>query len=233
MIVGKVILAVFIFLCRIDFAVDCLRNALDDLCAVNGRILDVDGNILFLICQEGIGIAIAGDVVLRQKAFQRSRDGCAEGNLVGVNIVDHQNGDILNVRLDIFNVADKVEQLEDVHVLLLQAVVGIRRILAAVDDPADGALQEGMYRVIELIERHKGVLVLVLYLLRRLLETGQHGAFAARKVLAGIAVLADFRENLLDDDELIRDKGESRAELRRAGKALDVEDRIIKGKQAL
>ena len=140
LIVGKVVLAVFIFLCRIDFAVDRLRNTLDDLCAVNRRILDVDGNILFLIRQEGVGIAIAGDVVLRQKAFQRSRDGCAEGNLVRVNIVDHQDGDVLNVRLDIFNVADEVEQLEDVHILLLQAVVGIRRILAAVDDPADGTL---------------------------------------------------------------------------------------------
>ena len=233
LIVGKVILAVFIFLCRIDFAVDRLRNALDDLCAVNRRILDVDGNILFLICQEGIGIAIAGDVVLRQKAFQRSRDGCAESNLVRVNIVDHQDGDVLNVRLDILDVTDKVEQLEDIHVLLFQAVVGIRRILAAVDDPADGALQEGMYRVIELIERHKGVFILVFNFLRRLLEAGQHGAFTARKVFAGVSVLADFRENLLDDDELIRNKGESRAELCRAGKALDVEDRIIKGKQAL
>ena len=82
-----------------------------------------------------------------------------------------------------------------------------------------------MYRVIELIERHKGVLVLVFDFLRRLLETGQHGAFAARKVLAGVTVLADFRENLLDDDELIRHKGEGRAELCRAGKAFDVKDR--------
>ena len=90
-----------------------------------------------------------------------------------------------------------------------------------------------MYRVIELIERHKGVFILVFDFLRRLLEAGQHGAFAARKVLAGIAVLADFRENLLDDDELIRHKGEGRAELRCAGKALDVEDRVIEGKQAL
>ena len=150
-----------------------------------------------------------------------------------MNIVDHQDGDVLDVRLDIFNVADKVEQLEDVHVLLFQAVVGIRRILAAVDDPADGALQEGMYRVIELIERHKGVFILIFDFLCRLLETGQHGAFAARKVLAGVSVLADLCENLLDDDELIRNKGKSRAELRCAGKAFDVEDRIVKGKQAL
>ena len=57
-----------------------------------------------------------------------------------MNIVDHQDGDILNVRLDILDVTDKVEQLEDIPVLLLQAVVGIRRILAAVDDPADGTL---------------------------------------------------------------------------------------------
>ena len=233
LIVGKVILAVFVFLCRIDFAVDRLRNALDDLCAVNRRVLDVDGNILFLICQEGVGIAIAGDVVLRQKAFQRSCDGRTEGNLVRVNIVDHQDGDILDVRLDVLNIADEVEQFEDVHVLLFQSIVRVRRVLAAVDDPADGTLQEGMYRVVELIERHKGVLILVFDFLRRFLEAGQHGAFAARKVLAGIAVLADLCENLLDDDELIRHKGEGRAELRRAGKALDVEDRIIKGKQAL
>ena len=150
-----------------------------------------------------------------------------------MNIVDHQDGDVLDIRFDIFNVADEVEQLEDIHVLLLQAVVGVRRILAAVDNAADGTFQEGMYRVIELIERHKGVFILVFDFLRRLLEAGQHGAFAARKVLAGVAVLADLCENLLDDDELIRDKGESRAELRRTGKALDVEDRIVKGKQAL
>ena len=109
LIVGKVILAVFIFLCRIDFAVDCLRNALDDLCAVNGRILDVDGNILFLVRQESVGITIAGDVVLRQKAFQRSRDGCTEGDLVGVNIVDHQDSDVLDIRLDVLNITDEVE----------------------------------------------------------------------------------------------------------------------------
>ena len=229
LIVGEVILAVFIFLCRVDFAVDRLRNALDDLCAVNRRVLDVDGNILFLICQEGVGIAIAGDVVLRQKAFQRSRDGRTEGDLVRVNIVNHQDSDVLDIRFDILNIADEVEQLEDIHVLLFQTVVGVRRVLAAVDDPANGTLQEGMYRVVELIERHKGVFILILDLLCRLLEAGQHGAFAARKVLAGVAVLADFRENLLDDDELIRHKGEGRAELCRAGKAFDVKDRIVKG----
>ena len=109
MIVGKVVLAVFIFLCRIDFAVDRLRNALDDLCAVNRRILDVDGNILFLVREESVGIAVAGDVVLRQEAFQRSCDGCAEGDLVRVNIVNHQDGDVLNVRLDIINVANEIE----------------------------------------------------------------------------------------------------------------------------
>ena len=91
-----------------------------------------------------------------------------------MNIVDHQDGDVLNVRLDILNIADEVEQLEDIHILLLQAVVGIRRILATVDDQTDGALQEGMHRIVEPIERHKGVLVLVFGRLRRFLKSRQH-----------------------------------------------------------
>ena len=57
-----------------------------------------------------------------------------------VNQFVDSDADILDVRFDVFNIADEVEQLEDIHVLLLQAVVGIRRILAAVDDAADGTL---------------------------------------------------------------------------------------------
>ena len=150
-----------------------------------------------------------------------------------MNIINHQDGDVFNIRLDILNIADKVEQLEDVHILLFQSVVRVRRILAAVDNSANGTFKKSMDRVIKLIERHKGVLVLVFDFLRRLLEAGQHGAFTARKVFAGVSVFADLCENLLDDDELIRHKGECRAELRCAGKALDVEDRVIEGKQAL
>ena len=60
----------FEFLGGIDFSVNGLCNAGDDLCAVNRCVLDVDGNVLFLVRQEGIGIAVARNVVLREKPFQ-------------------------------------------------------------------------------------------------------------------------------------------------------------------
>ena len=57
-----------------------------------------------------------------------------------MNIVNHQDSDVLDIRFDVFNITDEVEQLEDIHILLFQTVVRVRRILAAVDDPANGTL---------------------------------------------------------------------------------------------
>ena len=70
LVVGKVILAVLEFLGGVDFSVNRLCNAGDDLCAVNNGIADVDCDVLLFIRQEGIGIAVAGDIVLREKPFQ-------------------------------------------------------------------------------------------------------------------------------------------------------------------
>ena len=76
--------------------------------------------------------------------------------------------------------------------------------------------------VIEPEEGHKGVLILVLYLLGRLLKAGEHGALTARQMLAGIAVLSDLREYLLHDDKLVGHKGEVGRELSRAAEPLDI-----------
>jgi len=103
------------------------------------------------------------------------------------------------------------------------------RCLAAVDDPANGALKEGMYRVVEQVERNKGILVLILHLLRRFLEAGEHGALTTRQMLAGVSVLADFSKYLLNDDELIRDKREGCGKLRAIREALDVQHRVVEG----
>ena len=70
LVIGEVVLAVLEFLGRIYFSVNRLCNAGDDLRTVNRCVLDVDGNVLFLVRQEGIGIAVARNVVLREKPFQ-------------------------------------------------------------------------------------------------------------------------------------------------------------------
>ena len=70
LVIGEVVLAVLEFLGRVDFPVNRLCNAGDDLRTVNRCVLDVNGNVLFLVRQEGISIAVARNVVLREKPFQ-------------------------------------------------------------------------------------------------------------------------------------------------------------------
>ena len=229
LVVGEIILIVLKLLGGINFPKDRLRNAGDDLCAVHNRIANVNGNVLFLVSEEGIGIAVARNVVLRQQPFQRLSDRGAKSDLICADVINHQDRDVVDVRFDILNVAHKVEKLENTDILLLKPIVIVCRCLAAVDDPANGALKEGMYRVIEQVERNKGILVLVLHLLRRLLEAGQHGAFTARQMLAGVPVLADLSKHFLNDDELIRDKREGCGKLRAVREALDVQHGIVEG----
>ena len=52
-------------------------------------------------------------------------------------------------------------------------------------------------------------------------------------MLTGVAMLADFRHDLLQNDELIRNKRECRHKLVASGEALNVQHRITKGKQVL
>ena len=105
----------------------------------------------------------------------------------------------------------------------------VSRILAAVNDTTDCAFKEGVDSIIKEVEGDKSILVLILYFLRCLLEAGEHGTLTAGKVLAGIAVFSDLCKYLLDNDELIRHKGEGGRELRAVRKALDVQYRIVKG----
>ena len=46
-------------------------------------------------------------------------------------------------------------------------------------------------------------------------------------------MLSDLCQHFLNDDKLIRHKGKGRTELCRAGKTLNIENRVVKGKQAL
>ena len=111
-----------------------------------------------------------------------------------------------------------------------KSIVCIRRILAAVDNPSDGAFEECMNRVIKQIERNKSVFILILHIFcAASWKPESMERSPPRKVFAGVSVLADLRENLLDDDELIRHKGESCGKLRSIGKALDVKNGIVEG----
>ena len=109
--------------------------------------------------------------------------------------------------------------------------MGGRRLLGTVDDTADVTLEEGLDRVVEHPERNEGVLVLLLNALRRLLEAGEHGALAAGEVLAGAAVLAELRHDLLHEGELVVHEGEGLGEVLRAVVAVEVRDGALEGEE--
>ena len=229
LVIGKVILTVLKFLRRIDFTIHRLGNARRHLCAVNHRITDIDGNILLFVGQKCIGVPVAGNVILRQQPLKGLRDRRSEGNLIGTNVINHQNSNVVDIRFNVVNVPYQIQQFQDVHILLFQSVVVVSRGLAAVNDAPDRALKESMDSIIEEVEGDKGILVLILHLLCRFLESGQHRTLTTGKMLAGIAVFPNFSKYLLDDDKLIRHKGEGGRKLRTVRKSLDVQHRIVEG----
>ena len=222
----EVILAVAIFLCLVDIGIDHLRNALDDRCGINVGILDVLLDVLLFIGQEVIIIAGSADIVLAHKPVQGFSDIFAEDDLIRADIISHQDNNVVHVGRDVIHIADQIKELKNVHVHSFNSRTNICCILAALNHAANRTIKEGMYGIIEAEERDQSVLVLVLNLLRRLLETGKHRALTTGKVLAGVTVLTDLRKDLLHDDELIRNKREVYSKLVCTGKALDIQDGV-------
>ena len=72
---------------------------------------------------------------------------------------------------------------------------------------------------------------MVLYLLGCFLEPAQHGALTAGEVFSHTAVLTDFSEYLLHDDELIRHKRIVLGKFLRTAKALDIQNGVRKAKE--
>ena len=101
----------FEFLGRVDLTKHRLGDALGDLVGVYHRVFNVNGNILLLIRQEGISVPVAGYIVLGLKPLQGSGDRGTESNLIRADIIHHQGSDIINVGLDVIDVAHQVEQL--------------------------------------------------------------------------------------------------------------------------
>ena len=66
LVIGEVILPVLVFLGGIDLSEHGTADALGDLCRIHRGVFDFHGHILFFVGEEGIGIPVAGNVVLRE-----------------------------------------------------------------------------------------------------------------------------------------------------------------------
>ncbi len=159
---------------------------MDNLAAVHGSVPDLRCDILFLIREECVDAVAAGHVVLGNQAVQGCLYGLPECDLVRLDAVDHQDGDVLDVGLNVaVDVPDQVQKLQNIDILGFKASgPAVCCSLAAVDHPPDGPFQEGVDGVIEQVEGDQGVLVSAADLYCGLLEAGEQGPLSAGEVLS-------------------------------------------------
>ena len=215
----------------VDIRIDLLTDPFHNGSGVHHCVADIPLYVLFFIGQEVIDIPRPADIVLAQQPAQRGIHLFPQGNLVGADIVGHQDHQIVQVGRNIIHIPDQVKELEHVHILLLDACAAVGGVLAPLNHPTDGTVQERVDRVIKPEERHQGILVPVLDFLGCLLESRQHRPLAAGQMLAGVAMLADLSKHFLHNDELIGHKGKIRGKFLCSFKALDVQNRAGKTEQ--
>ena len=202
---GKIIfVAIAIFLGCINIAKNHAADFGHDGGGIHdGIAVNVALNILLLVGQEAIDFPCATDVVLCEEALKGRAHSLPHADFIETDLIRHKDHKIVEGRFHIVHIAHEIEEFQHSHILHFQAMSCLGCPFRPLDDLANGTVQEGMHCVIEEMERRKGILVLVFDFLRRLLKAREHGAFAAREMFAGIAVLADFGTDLLHEDELI------------------------------
>ena len=96
---------------RIDAAKERLFNALDNQGSIYRRLANGARDILFLVGKEIVRIALTCHVVLAHQTVERLLNAVLKGGLVHVHAVDHKDGDVLDVGLDVVDIADQIQQL--------------------------------------------------------------------------------------------------------------------------
>ena len=105
---GKIILAIAELLCCINIAEYHMCDTLHNRRGINRRILDFSLNILFFIRQEVISITRASDIVLAHQAVKGSPHLFPHDDLIHADIIRHQDNDIIQIRLDIIDIANQI-----------------------------------------------------------------------------------------------------------------------------
>ena len=96
---------------RIDAAKERLFNALDNQGSIYRRLANGARDILLLVGEEVVRIALTCHVVLAHQTVERFLDAVLKSSLVNIHAIDHKDGDVLNVGLDVVDVADQIQQL--------------------------------------------------------------------------------------------------------------------------
>ena len=111
LIIREVIFPVFEFLTDVQIPKDNLRDRLNNSSAIYGSIADISFNILLIVRQEGIGISVSRNIVLRNQTIQRLLNRLTHVDLVSTDIIHHKGRDVIYVGLNIINISDQIQKL--------------------------------------------------------------------------------------------------------------------------
>ena len=167
------------------------------------HVLDLAADVALLVGEEEEVLAVAPDQGLALQAQQAGLDLAAQGEAVGVDAVDEEGDQVVDIAADLVDVADQEQGLEEPGVEGLQLVVA----LGVVDGGLDHAFEEALDGRVEAIHGHQHAHRLGAELHGGGLEGVEHGALAAGQVQAGDPMAADGLEDLLHQLELVGREG--------------------------
>ena len=196
---------------------DQLAEELGLLCPAQVDVLDLLADVALFVGEEEEVLAAAPDQGLLLQALQARLDLVAQRQAVGVDAVDEEGDQVVDVAADLVDVADEEQGLQDQDVEGLQLVV----LGGVVDGRLDDAFEEALDGGVEAVERDQDADRLARELDGRRLEGIEHGALAAGEVQAGDAVAADRLEHLLHQLELVGREGVDAHEVLRVGVGLE------------
>ena len=123
-----------------DVLEDQLAEELGLLRGAEVDVLDLAADVALLVGEEEVLVAVAADQGLLLQALEAGLDLVAQGQAVGVDAVDEQGDQVVDVAADLIDVADQEQGLEDQDIEGLQLVV----VGGMVDGRLDDAFEEAL-----------------------------------------------------------------------------------------
>ena len=166
-------------------------------------------DFLFLVSEENVDVAVFLHQHLADKDFKSFFNFLFQFDTVGINIVDHQAGDVVDIGGDFLDVFDHEQRFQYVYVEAVFLTVGVD--IVVFPGPHDYAfmavVQELVQGIIEHVERNDCTRLFVHQFHGRFLEQRDHRTLTLGQMLTGSTMGAYGSQNTGQQIELVRHKG--------------------------
>ena len=183
-------------------------------------------DVALFVGEEEPQVAVAADQVLALQPVEAGFNGAFEGELVGINAVQAQGGQVVDRAFDGFGITNQEQGAQKLEVKFFETGV----VCGLVDGALDGGVQKAFDGRVKVVQRHQDVGVFVAVEQCRCLESVQHGALAFGQVAPGGPHFADGLKDFLQQLKLVGGKRVMRGEVFGVLKPFEGDGVVGKGK---